>query len=62
MLSFLFNVEEGGICMRFDDAGREEVLHSLKLAIKERDHDFFSRTSVKKQREICRRCGSRVIL
>ena len=27
--------------MRFDDAGREEVLLSLKLAIKERDHDFF---------------------
>ncbi len=41
MLSVLFNVGEGGICMRFDDAGREEVLLSLKLAIKERDHDFF---------------------
>lgn len=26
--------------MHFDDEGREELLLSLKIAIKERDHDF----------------------
>ena len=40
MLSLLYQVKTGAIRMHFDDEGREELLLSLKIAIKERDHDF----------------------
>ena len=40
MLSLLYQVKTGAIRMHFDDEGRDELLLSLKIAIKERDHDF----------------------
>jgi hypothetical protein len=40
MLSLLYQVKTGAIRMHFDNEGRDELLLSLKIAIKERDHDF----------------------
>ncbi len=40
MLSLLYQPKTATLRMRFDDEGRDELLLCLRIAIKERDHDF----------------------